>query len=142
MRRAAVLCLLLGLGAAVLTAGPKIEVQRDPKTDFTKLKTWTWNPSGAGEVKVWVTSESKSEPVKKTYEPVIMQAVEDELARRGMKRVTSGPADFTMTYYVIITVGQDSQHMGQFLPPVTTYGVPPFAPQATSNSKAGLGWSC
>ena len=132
MRRIAAICLLLGLGAGVLIAKTKIQVQRDPATDFSKLKTWTWNPSGPGDVKVWLTADSKSEPAKKTYEPVIMQAVEDELARRGIKRVSSGPADFTVTYYVIITVGQDSQHMGQFLPPVTTYGIPPFAPQATS----------
>jgi hypothetical protein len=132
MRRVTAICLLLGLSAAVLTAGAKIQVQRDERTDFSTLKTWNWNPSGPGDVKIWVTAESKSEPVKKTYEPVIMQAVEDELARRGIKRVASGPVDFTVTYYVIITVGGDSQHMGQFLPPVTTYGVPPFAPQTTS----------
>jgi hypothetical protein len=33
-----------------------------------------------------------------------------------------------VTYYVLITVGTNSQQMGQFLPPVTQYGVPPFAP--------------
>jgi hypothetical protein len=133
MRRAAAV-LLLALSATVVTAGTKVKVQRDPKFDFATLKTWTWNPSGPGDVKVWVTAESKSEPVKKTYEPVIMKAVEDELARRGLPRASGGQADFTVTYYVLITVASGSQQMGQFLPPVTQYGVPPFAPATTALS--------
>jgi hypothetical protein len=133
MGRAAAV-LLLALSATVVMAGAKIKVQRDPKFDFATLKTWTWNPSGPGDVKVWVTAESKSEPVKKTYEPVIMKAVEDELARRGLPRASGGQADFTVTYYVLITVAQGSQQMGQFLPPVTQYGVPPFAPATTALS--------
>jgi hypothetical protein len=127
MRHAAAV-LLFALGATVVMVGAKIQVQRDKNFDFATLKTWAWNPSGPGDVKVWLTAESKSEPVKKTYEPVIMKAVEDELARRGLPRATGGQADFNVTYYVLITVGTNSQQMGQFLPPVTQYGVPPFAP--------------
>ena len=132
MRRAVVVCLLFALGATVVIAGTKIKAQRDPKFDFSKLKTWAWNPSGPGDVKVWVTAESKSEPVKRTYEPVILKAVEDELARRGLTRAPDGQADFNVTYYLLVTVGSNSQQMGQFLPPVTQYGVPPFAPQTTA----------
>ena len=133
MRRAIAAVLLCGLGAAVVTAGPKIQAQRDPKFDFSTLKTWAWNPSGPGDVKVWVSAESKSEPVKRTYEPVIMKAVEDELTRRGLTRAAAGAtADFTMTYYVLITVGSNSQEMGQFLPANAQYGVPMFAPATQS----------
>jgi hypothetical protein len=132
MKRSVAAILLIALAATVAMAKTKIQVQRDQKFDFTTLKTWAWNPSGPGDVKVWVTAESKSEPVKKTYEPVIMKAVEDELARRGLSQVTGGQADFTVTYYVLITVSSNSQQMGQFLPPVTQYGVPPFAPATTS----------
>src|SRR6476620_5676872 len=102
MRRGAAMCLLLAL-AAVVTARAKIEVQRDKKFDFASLKAWDWNPTGPGEVKVWLTVESKSEPVKRTYEPVLMKAVEDELAGRGLSRATGGRGDFTVTYYVLIT---------------------------------------
>jgi Domain of unknown function (DUF4136) len=134
MRRVVAAFLLFGLCATVVMAGPKIQVQRDPKFDFSKLKTWAWNASGPGDVKVWVTADSKSEPVKKTYEPVIMKAVEDELARRGLTRAASGPGNFSVTYYLLVTVASDTQQMGQFLPPVTQYGVPPFAPQTTALS--------
>jgi len=124
--------LLVAMTAAVLTARVKIEVQWDEKFDFATLKTWTWNPSGPGSVKVWVTAESKSEPVQRAYEPVIMKAVEEELARKGITRAAGGQADFTVTYYVLVTVAQNSQEMGQFLPPVTQFGVPAFAPATTS----------
>ena len=40
------------------------------------------------------TAESKSEPVKRTYEPVLMKAVEDELAGRGLSRATGGEGNF------------------------------------------------
>ena len=84
MKRTVAVFVLLGLVATVAMAGPKIQVQRDPEFDFATLKTWTWNPSGPGELKVIVTADSKSEPVKKSYEPVIMKAVEEELTKRGL----------------------------------------------------------
>jgi hypothetical protein len=134
MRRISAGALLLGCIATAAMAGPKIQVQRDKEFDFAKLKTWTWNPSGPGDVKVVITADSKSEPVKRTYEPVIMQAVEDELAKRGLTHASSTQPDFDVTYYVLITAATVSQEMGQFLPAVTQYGVPPFAPQTTSLS--------
>jgi Domain of unknown function (DUF4136) len=132
MKRAAVVALLMTMGTAIAVAGVKVQTQRDPKFDFSQLKTWSWNPSGPGDVKVWVTAESKSEPVKRKYEPVIMQAVEDELARRGLSRASGSPPDFSVTYYLLITVGTDAQHMGQFVPAVAQWGLPPFAPQTTA----------
>jgi hypothetical protein len=132
MTRAAAACLLFALGATVVVAKTKVQVQQDTKFDFTRLKTWAWNPSAPGDVKVWVTADSKSEPVKRQYEPVLMKAVEDELARRGFPRASGAPPDFTVTYYVLITMGSNSQYMGQFLPAVTQWGLPPFAPQTTA----------
>ena len=61
-----------------------------------------------------------------------MKAVVLELAARGLSRATGGRGEFTVTYYVLITPTTNSQQMGQFLPPVTQYGVPPFAPATTS----------
>jgi hypothetical protein len=131
MKRGIAILLLFGLAATVVTGGAKIQIQKDPKFDFSRLKTWAWHPPDAGNVKVWVTAESKSEPVRRQYEPVIMQAVEDELARRGFARTTAQP-DFTVAYYVLITVGSVSQQMGQFLPAVTDWGLPPFTAQTTA----------
>ena len=132
MRRAIAVLVLFGFGATVLLAGVKIQTQRDPKFDFSRLKTWAWNPSGPGDVKVWVTAESKAEPVKRQYEPVIVKSVEDELARRGLTRASGAPPDFVVTYYLLVTAGSSSQQMGQFLPAVAQWGLPPFTSQTTA----------
>jgi Domain of unknown function (DUF4136) len=132
MSRAVAVFLLFGLGATVVLEAVKVKSQHDPKFDFSRLKTWSWNPSGPGDVKVWVSADSKSEPVKRQYEPVIMQAVEEELLRRGFTRASGAQPDFNVTYYALITVGSATQQMGQFLPAVTQWGLPPFTPQTTA----------
>lgn len=138
MRRAAAALLLLGLGVTVLAAGPKIKIQSKPDFNFAGLKTWAWNPSAPGDVKVWVTATSKSEPVKKQYEPVLMQAIDDELARVGLTKASAAP-DFLVTYYLLVTVGSSEQQMGQFLPSVTEWGLPPFTAQTTAISVYPMG---
>ena len=62
---------------------------------------------------------------------MIVKAVEDELGKRGFTQAAGAPPDFVATYYVLVTLGQQSQQMGQFLPSVAQYGLPPF-PQATT----------
>jgi hypothetical protein len=139
MRRAVAALLLFGLGATVVMAGPKIQIQSKPNFDFAGLKTWAWNPGGPGDVKIWVTKDSKSEPVKRQYEPVLMKAVEDELAKVGLTKASGAPPDFLVTYYMLITVGASEQYAGQFLPAVTEWGLPPFTSQTTALSVYPMG---
>ena len=108
--------LLIAIAAPVALEGAKIQTQRDEKFDFTTLKTFAWNPSGAGDIKVWLTGENRSEPVKKKYEPVIMQAFEDQFTARGYTRASGYRPDFTITYMLLVTTGSFSQYAGQFLP--------------------------
>jgi hypothetical protein len=49
-----------------------------------------------------------------------------------LSRASGSPPDFSVTYYLLITVGTDAQHMGQFVPAVAQWGLPPFAPQTTA----------
>jgi hypothetical protein len=122
---------LLVLTAAITLEAVKIQTQRDPKFDFSPLKTWAWTPSGPGDVKVWVTAESKSEPVKRQYEPVLMQAVEEQLAARGYTRALGAP-DFFVTYFLLVTTGSSSTYAGQFLPSNAQWGIPPFPPSTVN----------
>ena len=124
------LCLLVALGATLAAA--KIQVQRDPKFDFAKLKTWEWNPGGPGNIKVIIRAESKSEPVQRQYEPAILKAIEDQFAARGYTRAKNGRPDFLVTYYMLITMGSTAQYMGQFLPQNYQFGIPMF-PAATQS---------
>jgi hypothetical protein len=130
-RRIAAVVLLVAACTIVLEAA-KTKFQRDEKFDFTKLQTWDWSPTGAGEVKVIVHQNSKSEPVKRQYEPVLMKAVEDQLAARGYARATVTKPDFHVMYFVLVTVGQTSQYMGQFLPSYAQWGIPMFSPQTSA----------
>jgi hypothetical protein len=130
LHKAAVLALVVGLAATTL-AKTKIQTQKSETFDFSRLKTWAWNPNGPGDVKIWLTAESKSEPVKRQYEPSIMEAIERELGRLGFTKA-AGAADFNVTYYVLITSSTNAQELGQFLPAVTQWGLPPISAQTTA----------
>jgi hypothetical protein len=57
---------------------------------------------------------------------------------RGFARATTG-ADLHVHYYMLATVGQSAQVAGQFLPPVTAWGLPPFASMTTALSTYPVG---
>jgi hypothetical protein len=128
---AAAVALSVALSVVTLEA-VKTRIERDPKFDFKTLKTWVWNSTGPGQVKVWVTADSKSEPVQRQYEPVIMEAVESEFKARGYPMGTSLAPDFHVTYYVLVTVGNSSQQMGQFLPTNAQWGIPLWSPNTSA----------
>lgn len=117
---------------AVTLEAVKTRIERDPKFDFKTLTSFVWNPGGPGQVKVWVSAESKSEPVQRQYEPVIMQAIESELGKRGYAAGTSVAPDFHVTYYVLVTAGNSSQQMGQFLPTNAQWGIPLWSPNTSA----------
>ena len=123
---------LLVAACTVVLQAAKTKILKDEKFDFATVKTWDWSPTGAGEVKIIVSQNSKSEPVKRQYEPVLMKAVEDNLAARGYARATVTKPDFHVMYFVLVTVGSTSQYMGQFLPTNAQWGIPMFSPQTSS----------
>ena len=112
-------------GATLVLARTEITIHKDPKFDFTKLKTFAWDPK-PGEVKIIVSleAEKRAEPVKRTYEPVLMKTVDEEMVKRGYAAASGAAPDFLMIYYVLITQGSVSQQMGQFLPANATVGHP------------------
>lgn len=127
-----VAAVVFALAATVIVSAAKIDTHRDKTFDFSRLKTWDWSPSGPGDIKVWVTAQSKSEPVEREYEPVIMRAAEDALTRRGYTKASGGSPDFVLTYYVLITASTQSHEIGQFLPATLAWGLPPFTAQTQS----------
>jgi hypothetical protein len=131
--RVVAVALLMIAATTIATARADTKAQQDPKFDFTSLKTFGWR-TPPGEVKIWVTKESgaRAEPTRRQYEPVLMQAVETELIKRGYSRASGAAPDFEFAYYVLITVGTASQYAGQFLDANAQFGIPLFAPQTTS----------
>ena len=120
-------CAIAGLGGHI-TAAVKVKTQFTKSFDFTKAKTWSWHEGAPGEVKMAVTADDNPEVVRQRAEPVIMEAVGATLPQRGLTAAAPGaPSDVKIKYYVLITLGTDAQTMGQFLPAVTAWGMPPFS---------------
>jgi hypothetical protein len=130
MRAAAILltaCTVAWLGAET-SAAVKVRTQFTKSFDFAKAKTWSWHDGAPGEVKMARTADDDPEIVRQRAEPVIMEAVAAALPKRGLTAAAAGaPADLQVKYYVLITIGTDAQQLGQFLPAVTAWGLPPFA---------------
>jgi uncharacterized protein DUF4136 len=119
-------CTIAWLGVTG-SAAVKVRTQFTKTFDFSKAKTWSWHEGGAGEVKMARTADDDPEVVRQRAEPVIREAVAAELPQRGLTAAAQGTAsDLKIKYYVLITVGTQSQQIGQFLPAVAAWGLPPF----------------
>lgn len=130
-----VFAFLLAAGLTVAThgvsAGIDVKVEFDKAFDFKAANTWAWNTSGPGEVKMARTQEDDPEAMRQRAEPVIVDAVMAELGRRGLEFTATAP-HVRVTYYLLLSTSMSTQTVGQFLPAVTMWGVPPFAPATQS----------
>jgi hypothetical protein len=127
--------LVLWLCSVVVLQGAKIKTraESDPQFSFAGVRTWAWTPAGSGDVYVARSSEDDAAPVKKRVDPVITAALTREMGLRGLTAPAAAAApDITIHYYLLVTVGMDTQTVGQFLPAVAAWGVPPFAPATQS----------
>jgi Domain of unknown function (DUF4136) len=108
-----------------------VRVDYDKTFDFKPLRTWAWNPQEAGSVKMARTQDDDPAAIKVRVEPWILDAVGQEMPRRGLQPAQAEP-DVMVTYYMLLTTSMNAQTMGQFLPPTVAWGLPPFA-QATQS---------
>ena len=111
-------------------AAVKVQTGFDKTFDFGRVHTWGWNPAGAGSIMVARTAADDPAAIKRLVEPIVTEVVGKEMPRRGL---TLDPTpDLTLTYYVLLTIGQTAQVQGQFLPSVAAWGLPPFTESTTS----------
>ena len=113
------------LSDAVL-ARVKVQIDFDKAFNFKPVKTWRWNPEGAGDVKVGRNKNDDPAAFKARAEPIILSAVDAEMPKRGMTKADAD-ANVTLTYYLLLTMNLGGQTMGQFLPGTVSWGLPPFA---------------
>jgi hypothetical protein len=144
MRPTPTVCLAAVMAALLIASVPgaarvKVRAQFDEKFDFSQVRTWAWNDKGPGEVKMARTADDDPEAVRKNAEPVIRESVLAETAKRGLKAADGGPPDIEITYYLLITVGTQSQYMGQFLPTTGEWGIPPIVGATQSYSVVDQG---
>ena len=125
-----VIATAFALAAQILLA-VDVKVDFDKAFDFKGVRTWGWNPDPRGYVKMARTPDDDPDAMQKVAEPVIVSAVEAEMGKRGLK-FTSDTPDVFVTYYLLLTHGTNAQTIGQFLPSVTQWGVPPFVASTQS----------
>jgi hypothetical protein len=110
---------------AVLDAKLKVRAEPDPNFDFATLKTWAWDQD-AGDVVMARTQKDDPAPIKAFVDPRLRKYVEDAMTKKGLRPAAGGAPDFHLRYYVLVTINANQQYIGQFLPSVPYWGLPPF----------------
>ena len=129
--------LLLTIATGVIVAvqasaaAVKVHVDLDKTFDFRQARSWAWAVPTAGHVMVARTPTDDPDAIQRLAEPVIMDAMITEMNSRGMAHKIEAP-DVTLKYYLLLTIGSSAQTIGQFLPPVAQWGIPPFTPSTQS----------
>jgi hypothetical protein len=124
---------VLTLTARVVLDAVDVHVENDKTFDFSSIRTWGWNPSGAGRVMMARTKDDDPDAMKQRVDPIVRDAVSKEMKVRGLTEAAAKP-DLIVTYYLLLTINTETQTVGQFLPSTVMWGIPPFAP-ATSSFK-------
>lgn len=122
----AVLAAGIVLAGAPAAARVDVKVEFDKKFNFKAVRTWGWSPQGAGDVKMARTKDDDPDAARTFAEPIIKDAVAREIGKRGLQPAAATP-DLTVTYYLLLSTSMTAQTMGQFLPAVSGWGLPPFA---------------
>jgi len=132
--------LVAGLAVGVILEAAKIKVraESDPDFDFATVQSWAWDDE-AGDVLMARQADDDPAPLKARIDPVIRRYVAEAMAKKGLPLAASGEADVQLHYYVLVTVDVGGQEMGQFLPAVSYWGLPPFAPATTALNIATQG---
>ena len=125
--------IVIAAGVCVAAAKIKVRADFDKQFDFKSVRTWAWHKDGPGEVKMARSSQDDPAPIQRRVEPPMVDAVTKELAARKLTLDQNAP-DIRLHYYVLVTVGFDTQTTGQFLPAVPEWGVPPFTASTMSYS--------
>ena len=118
--------------------GGEIKIRRAGSAfDFATVRNGPG--TDAGEVMMARTPMDDPAAVKQRVDPLIRKFVAAAMAKKGLADASTGTPAVQLHYYVLVTVTQNGQYMGQFLPSVAYWGLPPFAPQSTSLDVATKG---
>ena len=128
----------LALGAILEAAKLKVRAEPDRNFDFAAVKTWAWDDGGGGVLMARVDGDDPA-PLKARIDPLIRQFVGEAMARKGLALVALADAGVQLHYYVLVTIDVSGHHVGQFLPAVPYWPLPPFPPATTSLNVATKG---
>jgi len=66
---------VLTLTAHVVLDAVDVHVEHDKMFDFRPIRTWGWNPAGAGRVMMARTKDDDPEAMKQRVDPIVREAV-------------------------------------------------------------------
>jgi Domain of unknown function (DUF4136) len=122
--------LLAGIVAAALMArdagAQKLEIktQKDPKADFSAIRTYAWLPPAPIVKNVAPDAVSNPTLSQEALGPAIVAAVDRELAVRGLVLAPSDEADVHVAYFAALTVGFSQSYLGEYYGYVTGWASP------------------
>jgi len=125
------LVVVLALGV-ILEAKIKVRAEPDPTFDFSGLKTWAWDAEAGKVYMKRYATDTEAGPLQAQIEPSIRKYVAEAMEKKGLPLASNTAPDVQLHYYVLVTVGVSGQDLGQFLPAVAYWGLPPFPAAATS----------
>ncbi len=134
-RVALAVSLVVVIAGISLAAGVKITTQEDKTFNFAGLKTYAWKLEGAAQIKILQNTDEDPAKIAAALEPVVVAAVDRELAKKGFTKVESGTPDLFVDYYALMGPNIESQYQGQFVGAVPAWGLPDFV-MSTSSFKA------
>jgi hypothetical protein len=135
-RTFALVACLLGI-VVVIGNAQKLEVKsnRDPKADFSVIKTYAWLPPVAMVGNVAPDVPSNPTLTGEALGPHIVAAIDRQLAARGLVKVAEDSADVHMAYFAALTTGMSQTYLGEYYGYVTGWGSPipsAFAPSTST----------
>jgi hypothetical protein len=113
--------------AVALDARVKVKVEYDKTYPFKSVRSWGWKPGEPGRVVMARSEYDNAEVARKRAEPIIFEEVAAELAKRKLQPATGEP-DVMVSYFLLLSTNMSSQTVGEFLPSVLNWGLPPFPP--------------
>jgi hypothetical protein len=126
------LAVVLALGVILDAAKIKVRAEADPAFDFATVKTWTWDAEPGKVYMKRYATDDEAAPLQARIEPAILKYVAEAMAKKGLTLASNAAPDVQLHYYVLVSIGVSGHHMGQFLPAVPEWGLPPFPPATTS----------
>jgi hypothetical protein len=122
---------LVAFGLIAEAAKIKVRAESDPEFQFDSIHTWAWDED-AGQVIMARLATDDPAPLKARIDPLIRRHVAAAMEQKGLTAAATGTPDVWLHYYALVTINTSGQQMGQFLPSVPYWGLPPFPPATTS----------
>lgn len=123
----AVIFAAVAAAAVLVETRVKVKVEYDKTYPFASVKTWAWKPGEPGRVVMARSERDDPEVARKRAEPIIFDAFSTEMAKLKLQEAKGKP-DLVVSYFLLLSTNMSSQTVGEFLPSVLNWGLPPFPP--------------